>query len=158
MDKFIRQATASDSQIILQLINELAHYEKEPDAVKTTEADIIRDGFGETSFFKALICEHKEKPVGFALYFYTWSTWEGRPSLYLEDLFVLPEYRGEGFGLSLFKKLASIANENKCKRIDWSVLDWNTPAINFYDKIGAKHMKEWWTYRLEGEALVKFSK
>ncbi len=152
----IREGKKTDSKEILSLINELAIYEKEPDAVKTNIDDIHRDGFGEQNYFKTIVCELDGKLVGFALYFYTWSTWEGRPSLYLEDLFVLPECRGQGMGLALLKRLAQIAVKNSCKRMDWAVLDWNKPAIDFYDSIGAKHKKEWFIYRLEGNALDNF--
>jgi len=157
MDYLIRNGEKKDSAAILGLITELAIYEKEPDAVKTSLADIHRDGFGENNFFKTIVCELDDKLIGFALYFFTWSTWEGRPSLYLEDLFVLPEYRGKGMGFGLLKRLAKISLDNSCKRMDWSVLDWNKPAIDFYDSIGAKHKKDWFIYRLEGDALVKFA-
>jgi len=158
MSFIIRAGEKKDSQEILNLITELAIYEKEPDAVKTSIADLHRDGFGENKFFKTFVCELEGCLVGFSLYFYTWSTWEGRPSLYLEDLFVLPEHRGQGMGLALLKKLAETALRNSCKRMDWAVLDWNKPAIDFYDSIGAKHQKEWFNYRLEGNALDSFAK
>ncbi len=151
----IRHAKSSDAQTILDFIHLLADFEKEPDAVKTTVKDILRDGFGDKPYFKCLIAENeKNEAFGIALYFFTWSTWKGRPTLYLEDLFVKPEARGLKVGLKLFKELSKIALENKCLRLDFSVLDWNTPAIDFYEKLGASNMKEWFSYRMEADALI----
>jgi GNAT superfamily N-acetyltransferase len=153
----IRQATREDVPQILRLIHELAIYEKEPEAVKTSEQDLIRDGFTDNPYFHCLMGEQDGQVRGYALYFFNWSTWEGRPSLYLEDLFVEPEARGSGLGLGLLKALAKITAEKQCHRFEWSVLDWNQLARDFYHKIGAKHMQGWLPYRLEGEALTRFA-
>jgi len=153
----IRKATQNDAKDILTLIHELAVYEKEPDAVKTSVADLVRDGFQEAPYFQSLVADCDGQILGFALYFFTWSTWEGRPSLYLEDLFVSEDARGNQIGLSLFQKLAKIAADNNCFRFEWAVLDWNTLARNFYHSLGAKHMKGWLPYRLEGENLEKIA-
>ena len=154
----LREATAEDVHEILRLIRALAVYEKEPDAVKTTTEDLLRDGFGETPYFHCLPAEEGGRAKGFALYFFNWSTWEGRPSLYLEDLFVEPQARGTGLGLMLLKELAKIAVQRNCRRFEWSVLDWNQLARDFYHKIGARHMEGWLPYRLEGDALTHFAK
>lgn len=154
----IREAKKEDVNLILYFINELAIYEKEPDAAVVRAEDLIRDGFSEKTLFHVLIAEWEEKPAGFAFYFYNYSTWLGKPGLYLEDLFVLPEYRGKGIGKSLLIRLAKIAVDNNCGRFQWQVLDWNKPAIEFYESLGAYNMKEWFTYRLEGESLLKLSR
>lgn len=150
----IRKANTKDIPSILQLIHELAIYEKEPDAVKTTEEDILRDGFSENPKFQCLVAEVNGDIPAIALYFYTWSTWEGRPTLYLEDLFVRENMRGQGLGLKLFQSLATIAVDNNCKRFEWAVLDWNTPARDFYHQFGAVHKEGWLPYRLEGQPLI----
>ena len=152
-DTVIRTATSADVPQILALIKALAVYEKEPDAVDTTEADLLRDGFGETPHFHCLIAETETTPVGFALYFFKWSTWTGRPTLHLEDLFVKPDHRGTGAGMKLFKKLAGIAVEKQCQRLEWEVLDWNHTARDFYHQLGAYHRRGWYPYRIEGDAL-----
>ena len=149
----IRPATPADAGTILELIHGLAVYEREPDAVQTTEADILRDGFGERPLFEVVIAEWDGAPAGFALFFHTWSTWVGRPSLFLEDLFVLETHRGRGIGKALLIHLARIAVERRCGRFVWNVLDWNQPAIDFYESLGAKVVREWLTMRVEGEAL-----
>lgn len=149
----IRAAEKKDVPAILELIHLLAVYEKEPDAVKTTEADLLRDGFGEKPFFECLVAEEEGVVNGFALFFFNWSTWEGRPTLYLEDLLVRPSARGRGLGQALFQKLASIAVERNCARFEWSVLDWNQLARDFYHQFGAFHKKGWLSYRMEGNAL-----
>jgi len=151
----IRKANTQDVPTLLKLIHELAIYEREPDAVKTTEDDLLRDGFGDNPLFQCLVGEIDGKVEGLALYFFTWSTWEGRPTLYLEDLFVRESTRGKGLGLTLFKNLAKIAVEKKCQRFEWSVLDWNEPARSFYHQLGANHKEGWLPYRLEGEPLQK---
>lgn len=148
-----RTATPNDIPHILQLIHDLAIYEKEPEAVITTEQDLLRDGFGESPVFRTLMGEVDGHVQGFALYFFTWSTWEGRPTLYLEDLFVRPEARGAGLGFRLFQTLAQVAVEKNCARFEWSVLDWNQLARDFYHRLGARHMQGWLPYRLEGDAL-----
>ena len=153
----IRKATPDDIPQILKLIHDLAVYEKEPDAVKTTEADLLRDGFGDNPIFQTLMGELDGEVQGMALYFFTWSTWEGRPTLYLEDLFVRPEARGEGLGFQLFQSLAQVAVEKNCARFEWAVLDWNQLARDFYHKLGAHHKQGWLPYRMEGEALKKLA-
>lgn len=149
----IRHCKKEDLPKVLDLIKELAIYEKEPLAVKTTLSDLERDGFSDQPFFHALVAEADNNIEGFALYFFTWSTWEGRPTLYLEDLFVRETSRKQGLGYKLFQELSKIAVEKKCSRFEWAVLDWNTPARDFYHKLGAHHKKGWLPYRLEGEAL-----
>lgn len=154
----IKKATRDDADLILHFIEQLAIYEKEPEAAVATKEDILRDGFGEKPFFQVLLAEWDDKPAGFAFYFYNYSTWLGKPGLFLEDLFVLPELRGKGIGKALLKNLAKIAVENNCGRFQWQVLDWNKPAIDFYESLGAVNLKEWFTYRLEGENLKKLAK
>lgn len=153
----IRPATAADASIILDLIRALAIYEREPDAVSATEADILRDGFGAAPKFRCVIAEWEGLPAGFAFWFYNYSTWQGRPGLYLEDLFVRPEFRGKGIGKALLLHLAKVAAEENCGRFEWSVLDWNTPAIEFYELLGAKLHREWLRMRVEGEALKRLA-
>jgi GNAT superfamily N-acetyltransferase len=150
----IRMAVAEDAATILQFIRELALYEREPDAVHATEADILRDGWGPTQRFRCVIAELDGKPAGFALYFTSYSTWEGHHGIYLEDLFVVPEHRGLGLGKALLSKVAAIAVEEGCPRLEWSVLDWNTPSIEFYQRIGARKKSEWFMMRLSGDALT----
>ncbi len=159
----IRKATREDVPAILGLVRELATYEREPEAVIATEEDFLRDGFGERPAFEVLIAEEEtgaegaRATVGFAFYFFNYSTWVGRKCLYLEDLFVQPSHRGRGAGLALMKALAKIAVETECRRFIWAVLDWNEPAIAFYERLGAKVMREWLHVRLEGEALTRLS-
>ena len=148
----IRSATADDVPLILEFIRALARFENEPDAVRTTPEDLLRDGFGERPQFEVLIAERDEKPVGFALFFATYSTWEGRPSLYLEDLFVIESARKHGVGRTLMAKLAAICVERGYQRLELQVLDWN-PAREFYHRLGMGHMNEWLPYRLSGQAL-----
>jgi GNAT superfamily N-acetyltransferase len=153
----IRPATANDVGLILQFIRDLSEYEREPQAVTATEADIARDGFGPEPKFRVVIAEWNGRPAGFAFYFYNYSTWLGRPGLYLEDLFVRTEFRGKGIGKGLLLHLARLAVQENCGRFQWQVLDWNTPSIKFYESLGAKWMKEWLTMRVEGEALKKLA-
>ena len=151
----IRKATRDDVPAILTLVKELATYEKDPDAVVATEEDFLRDGFGEVPAFHVLLAEgEQEGVVGFAFYFFSYSTWVGRKCLYLEDLFVKPSSRGRGTGVALMKALARVAVETHCGRFTWQVLDWNAPAIAFYERLGAKVMRDWLTARIEGEALT----
>jgi GNAT superfamily N-acetyltransferase len=149
----IRPATREDAATIVDLITALAIYEREPDAVTATEADILRDGFGATPRFRCVIAEWEGQPAGFALWFYNYSTWQGRAGLYLEDLFVKPEFRGKGIGKALLLHLAKVASDENCGRFEWSVLDWNSPAIEFYESLGAKLHREWLRMRVEGDAL-----
>ncbi|GAB2648942.1 MULTISPECIES: GNAT family N-acetyltransferase [Vibrio] len=154
----IRKADKSDAETILRFITDLATYEKAEHEVKATLLDIESSLFSPQSTAHAIICEVKGEPVGFAVYFYNYSTWLGKNGLYLEDLYVSPEYRGLGAGKVILKYLAKLAVENGCGRFEWCVLDWNEPAINFYKSIGAKPQDEWVNYRLSGSALIEFSK
>jgi GNAT superfamily N-acetyltransferase len=153
----IRRATSDDIPTILDFIRALAEYEREPQAAVATADDLLRDGFGPTPKYWCVIAEWDGAPAGFAFYFYNYSTWQGRPGLYLEDLFVHPEFRGKGIGKALLLHLARIAVDENCGRFQWQVLDWNKPAIDFYESLGAKVMKEWLTMRVEGEALQKLA-
>ena len=153
----IRKATKADVGQILAFIQALAEYEREPNAVSATEADLLEHGFGENPYYSCEIAELDGVPAGFALYFYDYSTWLGRPGLYLEDLFVLPQHRGAGVGKALLQRLAAIALEKGCARMKWEVLDWNTPAIDFYHAMGAEIQKEWLNVRLSGEALQRLA-
>lgn len=149
----IRPATRADIPQILTFIRALAAYEREPQAVKATEAGLERDGFGPNPFYFCLIAERDGRPAGFALYFFNYSTWVGRPGIYIEDLFVEPELRGLGIGKSLLERVAAIAVEKGCLRLQWAVLDWNSPAIEFYSAMGAEFMDEWRNMRVTGEPL-----
>lgn len=153
----IRPANADDSQLILGFITDLAIYEKAEEAVIATESDIRDTLFGKDSTTRALICELDHQAVGFAVYFFNYSTWLGKHGLYLEDLYVSPEFRGSGAGKALLKHLAKIAVSKKCGRFEWSVLDWNEPAIGFYKSIGAEPQDEWVAYRLTGKALLELA-
>ena len=153
----IRPATVADVPLILQLIRELAEYEREPQAAVATQADLLRDGFGPEPKFRVDIAEWSGEPAGFAFYFWNYSTWQGRPGLYLEDLFVRPRFRGKGIGKALLVHLARVAVKNNCGRLVWQVLDWNTPSIEFYNSLGAETMKEWLTMRVTGDALVRLA-
>jgi GNAT superfamily N-acetyltransferase len=153
----IRPATPADVPLILEFIRELADYEREPQAAVATAADLVRDGFGPEPKFRVDIAEWSGEPAGFAFYFWNYSTWQGKPGLYLEDLFVRPRYRGKGIGKALLVHLARVAVKNNCGRLVWQVLDWNTPAIEFYQSLGAETMKEWLTMRVTGEALVRLA-
>ena len=149
----IRDATPDDAPVILSLIRALAEYEKSPSEAVATEAQIRETLFGpRRSAEVVLACEGKN-PVGFAVFFHNYSTWLGRPGLYLEDLFVAPSARGRGYGRRLLAHLAMLARDRGCPRMDWSVLDWNEPAIGFYRALGAIPMDEWTVYRLTGPSL-----
>jgi len=153
MRTVIREATAADAAQILEFIRALAAFERAPDAVTATEEGLIRDGFGPNPFYRCLIADYDGQPAGFAFYFFNYSTWVGRPGIYVEDLFVLPQFRRLGIGRELLKQVAAIAVEAGCQRMQWEVLDWNTPAIDFYRAIGAEFLDEWRNVRLSGEAL-----
>jgi GNAT superfamily N-acetyltransferase len=153
----IRNATRDDVALILEFIRGLAEFEREPDAVTATEADLLRDGFGEQPYFHCLIAEHDGRPAGFAFYFFNYSTWTGRPGLYLEDLFVNSEFRGLGIGKALLARVAAIAVEKGCPRLQWEVLDWNTPAVDFYASLGAEFLDEWRNVRMTTEAIAKLA-
>jgi GNAT superfamily N-acetyltransferase len=151
----IRPATPDDIPVILDLIRGLAEYERAAEQAVATAADLLRDGWGPEPKFRVVIAEWGRQPAGFALFFYNYSTWQGRPGLYLEDLFVRPKFRGKGVGKALLVHVAQIAVRENCGRYQWQVLDWNTPAIQFYESLGAKTLKEWLTMRVEGGALER---
>lgn len=154
----IREAAAADVAVILRLIHGLAEYERaEPGAVTVTEADLLRDGFGDHPRFHVVLAEWEGNAVGFAFYFFNYSTWQGRCGLYLEDLFVVPEFRGWGIGKALLVHLARIAVTRDCGRYQWQVLDWNQPAIEFYESMGARVLREWLTVRVNGEDLARLA-
>lgn len=148
----VRPATPADAETILGFIKGLAAFEREPDAVKTTPANLLRDGFGAHPQFEVLIAELDGEPAGFALFFPTYSTWEGRPGLHLEDLFVAEHARGQGLGRKLMATLAALAVARGYARLELSVLQWN-PAREFYHHLGMGHLQEWLPYRLSGKAL-----
>ena len=153
----IRPAIAADVPLILRFVRELAEYEREPDAVKATEPMLTEALFGGRPTAEALIAERDGNPLGFALFFQNFSTWTGRPGIYLEDLYVTPASRGTGAGTALLRHLAGIALDRDCARFEWAVLDWNTPAIDFYRAMGAEAMDEWTVQRVTGDALVKLA-
>ena len=161
MNKFtdfkIRPACLEDVPVILQLIRDLATYERAPDEVSATEEQLVEVLFGEKPAAEVLLAFEKESPVGFAVYFFNFSTWLGRAGLYLEDLFVKPEKRGKGYGRALLIELAKIARDRGCGRMEWAVLDWNEPAIKFYRALGAKPMNEWTVFRLTGGEIGKLA-
>ena len=153
----VRTTTEADVPVILQLIRDLATYERAPDAVVATEMGLREVLFGPTRSAEVLLALEKAEPVGFAVYFSNFSTWLGRPGLYLEDLFVRPEKRGKGYGRALLIRLAQIAQERRCGRMEWAVLDWNEPAIQFYRKLGATPMHEWTVFRLTENGIGKLA-
>jgi GNAT superfamily N-acetyltransferase len=167
----IRPATPADIPAILALIRELADYEREPAAAVATEADLLRDGFGPIPRFHCLLAElavgtgtqpatdtlQPATAVGFALYFYNYSTWRGHAGVYLEDLFVKRPFRGKGIGKALLSAVAAIAVAEGCPRLEWAVLHWNDPAIDFYKSLGAESMSEWTIMRVSGDALQQFA-
>ena len=153
----IRQAVTADAALILHFIRELAIYEKAEHEVLATEQTIQETIFSEDSHVNALICEQSGQPVGIAIYFYNYSTWLAKPGLYLEDLYVSPEYRGKGAGKLLLKKMAQIALRKNCGRFEWSCLDWNKPSRDFYQSIGAQSQDEWVGYRMSGQTLIDFA-
>jgi GNAT superfamily N-acetyltransferase len=149
----IRQASETDLPLILEFIKALAEYERMADKVVATEDRLRRTLFGQPRFAEVLIGEEQGDPVAFALFFHNYSTFLAKPGLYLEDLFVKPEVRGRGYGRAMLARLARIARERDCGRLEWWVLDWNTPAIEFYKKLGALPMDEWTVFRVTGSAL-----
>lgn len=153
----IRSATAADVPLILAFIRDLAIYEKLLHEVTATEDALRRTLFGDQPGAHVVIAEVAGRPAGFALYFFNYSTFLAKPGLYLEDLFVQPEFRGHGTGKALLLHLAKIANARGCGRMEWSVLDWNEPAIKFYESLGAKRMKEWQICRLTGDGLSRYA-
>jgi GNAT superfamily N-acetyltransferase len=153
----IRRAEPRDVPEILALIRELAEYERAPHEVTATEADLLRDGFSAPPRFFVELAEWDGRPAGFALWFFNYSTWQGRPGLHLEDLFVLPALRGRGIGKALLVHLARLAVAERCGRFQWQVLDWNATAIGFYEALGAKALKEWITMRVSGADLERLA-
>jgi len=151
----IKPATIDDTPLVLKFIKGLAEYEKLEDECVATEDGLRQTMFGANPMAEAVIGYSGDQAVGFALFFHTFSTFLGAPSLYLEDLFVLPEWRGKGLGRQLLSYLARLAADRGCQRLEWAVLDWNEPSIGFYKGLGAVPQDEWTTYRLSGEALVK---
>lgn len=149
----IRPATEDDVPLILYFIRALADYERLADRVVADEERIRRTLFGNPRFAEVLIAEEDGDPAGFALFFHNYSTFIGAPGIYLEDLFVKPEYRGRGYGKALLARLARVAKERGCGRVEWAVLDWNQPSIDFYQGIGAKGLDDWRIFRLTGDAL-----
>lgn len=153
----LRPAAPGDIPLILAYVRELALYEKAPEKAVATDADMRAAIFGDHPYAWVIMAEWEGLPAGFALWFYNFSTWEGKPALYLEDLFVRPEFRGHGIGKALLKRLAAIAVEKGCTRYMWAVLDWNQPSIDFYERQGAKVIREWLHCRVEGEALERLA-
>jgi GNAT superfamily N-acetyltransferase len=153
----IRPATPDDIPQILAFIRELALYEREPDAVVATESDLLRDGWGETPRFRCVIAESSGDIAGFALFFTSYSTWRGHHGIRLEDLYVTPAYRGKGIGKALLRHVAQIALDEGCPRLEWDVLAWNQPAIDFYHSQGAVVLNEWRIMRVADEALERLA-
>ena len=150
----IRPAEAPDVPVIAELIRGLARFEKLEDEVTMTEERLAENLFGRHRYAETLLAEDAGAAVGFALFFHNFSTFIGLPGIYLEDLFVIPEHRGQGVGRALLKELARVALERGCGRLEWSVLNWNRDAISFYEKLGARPLSDWTVYRLSGEALT----
>jgi GNAT superfamily N-acetyltransferase len=153
----IRPATRADAQVIASLVRELAEYEKLSHEARANAGDFLRELESPDPVIHVLIAEWSNAPVGFALYFYNFSTFVGRPGLYLEDLFVRPAHRARGIGRALLRALARIARERNCGRMEWAVLDWNEPALNFYETLGARQMNEWVIHRLTPSEIEKLA-
>lgn len=154
----IRRGTPRDVPVIVAMIRGLAEYERLAHEVRISADRVRRHGFGRRRYFDTLICRHGGKPVGFALYFFTYSTFLARPTLYLEDLFVVPDERGRGAGKALLRALARIALGRRCGRMEWAVLDWNRPAIRFYERIGARLRRDWILTRMTGAPLARLAR
>lgn len=157
MSVVIREANKDDSSLILRFVKELAKYQKSEHEVLATESSIEHSIFAENSSTKAVICEKQGEPIGFAVYFFNYSTWLGKHGLYLEDLYVTHSERGSGAGKFILKYLAKIALNNQCGKLEWSVLDWNETAIEFYKSLGAKPKDEWIGYQLTGSELLSLA-
>lgn len=156
-DLVLRSATESDVPLIFKFIRDLAVYEKLEHTVVANEDLIRKTLFGEQKYAEVILAYWKEEPAGFALFFHNYSTFLAKPGIYLEDLFVEPSLRGNGIGKALLKRLAQIAVERDCGRMEWAVLDWNEPSINFYKSLGALPMSDWIINRLTGDALVNLA-
>ena len=156
-DFFIRKAEKADVPLVLDFIKKLAAYERLSHEVVATEEQLAKYLFGEDKVAEVVIGYYRDVPVGFALYFYSFSTFLGKPGIYLEDLYVLDKHRGKGFGKALLAYLAKLAVEKDCGRLEWAVLDWNEPSIEFYKSLGASIMDEWLVNRLTGEGLLKLA-
>ncbi|MEP6937426.1 MAG: GNAT family N-acetyltransferase [Chthoniobacterales bacterium] len=156
-DLVLRAATIEDVPAILGLIRELAEYERAPNDVVATEAGLQEVLFGERPSAEVVLAAVQDELVGFAVFFHNFSTWLGRPGLYLEDLFVRPAVRGRGYGRALLKHLAAIAQERGCGRMEWAVLDWNEPAVQFYRKLGARPMEDWTVFRLTSDGISQLA-
>jgi GNAT superfamily N-acetyltransferase len=152
----IRPATVEDVPLLSAMIRELAEFERDLKSVVTTDADLARDGFGPDPKFQALIAEWEQQPAGYALFFYFYSTWRGR-QIYLEDLFVRPQFRGRGIGKRLLAATARVAADNNCRGMRWEVLDWNHPAVEFYKSLGAEFLDEWRLALLKDDALQRLA-
>jgi len=153
----IREASVEDVPLILSFIRELAEYEQEPNAVRATEDDLHRDGFAANPKFRIVIAEWDSSPAGMALFFHNYSTWQGKRGLFLEDLFVRPQFRGKGIGKALMVHLAQIAIVEHCYGMRWEVLDWNTSAIDVYQRLGARFREHWRVMQITGEDLKRLS-
>jgi GNAT superfamily N-acetyltransferase len=150
----IRRADREDAETLLSLITALAHYEKLDPPDDGARQRLIQDGFGERPRYEAWLAESDGQPVGYAILFETYSTFLAQPTLYLEDLFLLPDYRGKGLGEALFLRVSQVALERGCGRMEWVCLDWNQAGLRFYEKLGATHMREWLTFRLVAEEIA----
>ena len=151
----IRKATEKDMPYVLELIQELATFEKEPDAVVVTVADLVRDGFSEHPLFHCYVAEKENTIIGMALFYYRYSTWKGK-TIHLEDLIVKADQRGSGAGFALYKEIIKQGKKDKVRRIEWNVLDWNTPAIDFYEKSGAKVLDDWRVVQMDESGIERF--
>ena len=151
----IRKAVPEDMPAVLELINELAIFEKEPEAVVVTVADLVRDGFGEQPLFHVFVAENQSEIIGMALYYYRFSTWKGK-TIHLEDLIVKESQRGTGAGFALYTEIIKQGKKDNVKRIEWNVLDWNTPAIDFYIKSGAKVLEDWRVVQMDEQGITSF--
>jgi GNAT superfamily N-acetyltransferase len=156
-DLKIRRAGQEDVPLLLQFIKKLALYERLSHVVAATEEILRRNLFGEKSVAQAILAEYQGAVAGFAVFFYNFSTFEGKPGIFIEDLYVDESHRRQGIGLAMFMHVARLAKEQGCGRLEWSVLDWNEPAIRFYENLGAAALSDWTTYRLTGEALTRIT-
>jgi len=154
----LRKAAAKDIPLILSFIRELAEYERAPNSVACTEEDLRRDGFGPTPKFHVIVAEWNEEPAGMAFFFYNYSTWQGRPGIFIEDLFVRPGFRGKGIGRALMANLAKTAIAEQCYGVRWEVLDWNKPAMDVYQHLGSKFREGWRIMQITGEELRELAK